>query len=214
MSEEKQKEIKTLKEWEESGKNWNDFCKPGDLVDEYVYWYFLEILPPRNMVAGYLQVGEPYDSRMNPKTGKYTATYPTFVRVEDKTWKYCGNCFPGEYINTEYKPVYTSIKGFLKDTYGIEYGMQRTRPRVRCQDGFEMSVQAGVMLYSIPRLNLSDGDYTACEIGFPNREEELIKQYAEDPKNLTETVYGYVPVKLIDEVIKKHGGFAREEEKR
>ena len=29
MSEEKQKEIKTLKGWEESGKNWDDFCKPG-----------------------------------------------------------------------------------------------------------------------------------------------------------------------------------------
>lgn len=47
MSEEKQKEIKTLKEWEESGKNWDDFCKPGELVDEDVYWYFLNILPPK-----------------------------------------------------------------------------------------------------------------------------------------------------------------------
>ena len=64
MSEE-QKEIKTLKGWEESGKNWDDFCKPGELVDEDIYWYFLNILPPRNMGAGYLQVGEPYDSRLN-----------------------------------------------------------------------------------------------------------------------------------------------------
>ena len=62
-SEQKQKEMKTLKGWEESGKNWDDFCKPGELVDEDVYWYFLNILPPRNMGAGYLQVGEPYDSR-------------------------------------------------------------------------------------------------------------------------------------------------------
>lgn len=81
MSEEKQKEIKTLKGWEESGKNWDDFCKPGELVDEDIYWYFLNILPPRNMGAGYLQVGEPYDSRLNPKTGKYMATYSTFVKV-------------------------------------------------------------------------------------------------------------------------------------
>lgn len=101
MSEEKQKEIKTLKEWEESGKNWDDFCKPGELVDEDVYWYFLNILPPRNMGAGYLQVGGPYDSRLNPKTGKYMATYSTFVRVEDKVWKYCGNCFPGESVDIE-----------------------------------------------------------------------------------------------------------------
>ena len=74
-----------------------------------------------------------------------------------------------------------------------------------------MSVQAGTMLYSIPRLNLSDGEYTACEIGFPNREEELIEQYAENLEDLTETVYAYVPIEVIGEVIKKHGGFAREE---
>lgn len=101
MNEEKQKEIKTLKGWEESGKNWDDFCKPGELVDEDVYWYFLNILPPRNMGAGYLQVGEPYDSRLNPKTGKYMATYSTFVRAGDKAWKYCGNCFPGESVDIE-----------------------------------------------------------------------------------------------------------------
>ncbi len=99
MNEEKQKKIKTLKEWEESGKNWDDFCKPGDLVDEDVYWYFLNILPPRNMGAGYLQVGEPYDSRLNPRTGKYMATYSTFTKVENEVWRYCGNCFPGEAVD-------------------------------------------------------------------------------------------------------------------
>ena len=93
---EKELKPKTIKEWEESGRNWDDFCKPGDLVDEDVYWYFLGILPPRNMKSGYLQVGEPYDSRLNQKTGKYASTYMTFVRVEDKVWKYCGNCFVGE----------------------------------------------------------------------------------------------------------------------
>ena len=42
MNEEKRNGIKTLKEWEKSGKNWDNFCKPGDLVDEDVYWYFLK----------------------------------------------------------------------------------------------------------------------------------------------------------------------------
>lgn len=50
MSEEKQKEIKTLKGWEESGKNWDDFCKPGELVDEDVYWYFLRDLPEKRIL--------------------------------------------------------------------------------------------------------------------------------------------------------------------
>lgn len=29
------------------------------------------------------------------------ATYPTFVKVGDKVWKYCGNCFPGESVDIE-----------------------------------------------------------------------------------------------------------------
>ena len=116
MNGEKQKEIKKLKDWEESGKSWDDFCNPGDLVDEDVYWYFLNVLPPRNMEAVYLQVGEPYSSKFNSKAGRYMATYPTFVRAEDKVWKYCGNCFPGECVDAEYKPVDSAMKEFFKYT--------------------------------------------------------------------------------------------------
>ena len=43
---------------------------------------------------------------------------------------------------------------------------------------------------------------------------ELIEQYAENPEDLTETVYAYVPIEVIGEVIKKHGGFAGEERER
>lgn len=99
MSIEKQRKIKTLEEWKESGKDWDRFCEPGDLVGEDVYWHFLEALPPRSMGSGYLQMGEPHDSRLNPKTGKYASTYMTFVRVEDGVWKYCGNCFAGETVD-------------------------------------------------------------------------------------------------------------------
>lgn len=163
----------------------------------------------------YFKTQSPYGKWSHQTTSQEeTSITNYFVRAEDKVWKYCGNCFPGECVDAEYKPVYSDIKEFLKDTYGVKDGMQRTRPRIRCQDGFEMSVQAGSMLYSTPRFNLRDGEYTACEIGFPNREEELIKQYAEDPEDLTETVYAYVPVEVIDEVIKKHGGFERKEGKR
>lgn len=79
MSAEKQRKIKTLEEWKESGKDWDRFCEPGDLVGEDVYWHFLEALPPRSMGYGYLQMGEPHDSRLNPKTGKSASTYMTFV---------------------------------------------------------------------------------------------------------------------------------------
>lgn len=47
-------EIKTIKGWEKfadehSGEStdWGAYCKPGDIVGEDVYDYFLDILPPR-----------------------------------------------------------------------------------------------------------------------------------------------------------------------
>ena len=84
-------------------------------------------------------------------------------------------------------------------------------PLVVCKDGFVMSVQCGQSLYSSPRDVAKR--YSEVEIGFPSAPESLIAEYADDweierdddPK-LCETVYGYVPVKLVNKVLKKHGG--------
>ena len=84
-------------------------------------------------------------------------------------------------------------------------GMTRTyNPNVVCKDGFVMSVQAGQSLYSEPR-DVVDS-YEEAEVGFPSEEESLLTTYAEDGENLCDTVYGYVPCSIIDEVIEKHGG--------
>ena len=88
-------------------------------------------------------------------------------------------------------------------------------PYVVCKDGFEMSVQCGQSLYSSPRDVAKR--YREVEIGFPSVPEPLIAEYAEDweiegdddPK-LCETVYGYVPVRLVNKVLKKHGGIDEE----
>ena len=77
-------------------------------------------------------------------------------------------------------------------------------PHVVCNDGFEMSVQAGQSLYSEPR-DVADS-YEEAEVGFPSTEESLLTSYAEDGEALCDTVYGYVPCSIIDEVIEKHGG--------
>ena len=77
-------------------------------------------------------------------------------------------------------------------------------PHVICKDGFKMSVQAGQSLYSTPK-DVAD-DYEEAEVGFPSTEETLLTTYAEDNNNLCDTVYGYVPCSIIDEVIEKHGG--------
>ena len=84
-------------------------------------------------------------------------------------------------------------------------------PLVICKDGFVMSVQCGQTLYSSPRDVVKR--YSEVEIGFPSAPEPLIAEYAEDwevegddDPRLCNTVYGYVPVKLVDQVLKKHGG--------
>ena len=81
---------------------------------------------------------------------------------------------------------------------------------IKCADGFTMSVQAHNGAYCSPRINNAE-KYTAVEVGFPNREEPLLLKFAEDPDKPTETVYGWVPAKVVATVIAKHGGMIQGE---
>ena len=80
-------------------------------------------------------------------------------------------------------------------------------PQIVCVDGFTMSVQVGFSLYSTPKKVAKR--YSAVEIGYPSEREPLIEKYVEsiyeDP-DYTDTVYPYVPVKIVNQVLKKHGG--------
>ena len=80
------------------------------------------------------------------------------------------------------------------------------RPGIKCQDGFQVSIQAGDGLYCEPRVNLEDGNYDSVELGCPNQIEPLILEYAENPEHPTDTVYAQVPIQVVDELIAKHGG--------
>ena len=81
-------------------------------------------------------------------------------------------------------------------------------PQIHCTDGFSMSVQVGYSLYSTPKKVAKR--YSAVEIGFPSEYEPLIEEFAEgsfdETPDYTETVYPYVPVAIVDKVLKKHGG--------
>ena len=76
--------------------------------------------------------------------------------------------------------------------------------RIECKDGFSMSIQAGEGHYCDPRDNI--GPYNSVECGFPSEYEELIIAYAEARHEPTKTVYGWVPVGVVTNVIAKHGG--------
>jgi carbonic anhydrase/acetyltransferase-like protein (isoleucine patch superfamily) len=83
-------------------------------------------------------------------------------------------------------------------------GIQVVRPRVKCTDGYTVSVQAGEYHYCSPR---ADADhFDKVELGYPSDEDFELIDYAEDKERPCDTVYGYVPVELVDGVLAKHGG--------
>ena len=108
-----------------------------------------------------------------------------------------------------------TVNKWLKETLKTtEYGhgiIQDIRPHVKCKDGFCISVQASQRNYCLPRV---DGDviYDKVELGYPNVEDELIAEYAEDDDKLTKTVYPYVPVEVVNRLIEKHGGIVESNE--
>ena len=85
-----------------------------------------------------------------------------------------------------------------------EAGTTRNK-RVICADGFEMSVQAHQTAYCSPRIDNAE-KYTSVEIGFPSEVEPMLMEYCDEPGIPLNTVYGYVPVQTVTNVLAKHGG--------
>lgn len=110
---------------------------------------------------------------------------------------------------------------------------QKVRPRIVCNDGYSVSVQASEYTYCEPRYTQwqnEDGwqvingnywsssktpmnfetdhftPYESVELGYPSEADELIYEYAEG-NDYTSTVYGCVPVKIVEQLIEKHGGY-------
>ena len=207
-------DVKTMAGWEEfaishpAKNDWDDYCRPGDSIDREVYDYFLNILPPATMHGGYFQAGGAVDDRKDPKNGRYRATYGTFAQEGPNHYVYLGNCFKGEHEATDFWIDFGSVEEFLAQTErrGID-GWQRSRPHIRCQDGFSLSVQAGKQFYSRPKMDIHGGNYTHVEIGRLSAEEPMLLPYAENTRNPKKSIYAFVPIDIVETVIRKHGGF-------
>lgn len=90
--------VKTLRGWRESGlPRFEEFCSPGDEVDQELVDYFVNILPPIRVGPACTQAGEPVTHEKFK--GGFLATYTTFHLTGDGRWKYDGCCFPGETVN-------------------------------------------------------------------------------------------------------------------
>lgn len=77
-----------------------------------------------------------------------------------------------------------------------------------CKDGFSISVQAHARGYCLPRDNI--GPYVAVECGFPSGPvtPEMMAFIERGWTEPTESVFAYVPVAIVRELIAMHGGEA------
>ena len=77
--------MKTMEQWRESKEDFTKFAKPGDEIDEEIYFYFLEVLPPAKMTGYGFLVGEPYDHNEDNKP-LYAAFYnkPAYDKPDDR----------------------------------------------------------------------------------------------------------------------------------
>jgi hypothetical protein len=103
---------------------------------------------------------------------------------------------------------YAEVRGadYFKNAWAGILPMRRVRT-IRCADGLEFSAQASVGHYCSPRKNL--GPWVAVEVGFPTQRVEEFMEYAENPAAPTDTVYGWVPVEVVEAVVRAHGGLAQ-----
>lgn len=109
------------------------------------------------------------------------------------------------------------INQYLSDNYivgldefinGERFFYLGSRPRVVCKDGFTISIQASKNHYCYPRASFKPRDgktYSAVELGYPSAVDDLITFYAKDDE-YTKTVYGWVPIDVVVQLIEKHGG--------
>lgn len=103
---------------------------------------------------------------------------------------------------------------------GTKAGLREDNNKIRCADGFTLSVIAGGGTYCTPRPDWPfdggvdknyRGPYTHVEVGFPSEKPEPWdewKNLADDSGDFdpTDTVYGYVPVELVRSLVEAHGG--------
>lgn len=120
-------------------------------------------------------------------------------------------------------------KTYKKDGYNV-------RPRVKCADGFSISIQGGTyghyckpkgLVTFKPYGHTNVDVYEEVELGFPTYtgfimrtmlwlakkfpkqvkcNNRLIGEYAEEPSNPENTVYAYVPIEIVEKLIAVHGG--------
>lgn len=96
------------------------------------------------------------------------------------------------------------INKYIRDNRVIIRGTALVKKLV-CKNGLTLSVQASFFHYCSPRED-SLSHYDSVEVGYPSRKVDDLMEYAERPETPTETVYGWVPVDVINKIVDDNGG--------
>lgn len=96
---------KTYKGWQESGlRTFEEYCFPGDKVDEAVIDHFVNSISPITLRSDFVQAGEAYSCEPDEQSGRHKNTYTTFHKIGDDLWIFDGYCFKGENENRVTRP--------------------------------------------------------------------------------------------------------------
>ena len=110
--------------------------------------------------------------------------------------------YPDDWESAEYR--FTTMLGGM-----CEYpdrSVNSIFPQMECADGFTFSVQGHWGAYSSPRDDFAE-HYSSVEVGFPSERVEDLMPYIDGAdSNPTQTVYGYVPLHIVEKIIADHGG--------
>ena len=112
------------------------------------------------------------------------------------------------------------LQEFMKDTVkfktykmnnGQTFTMQELRPRIFCNNGVSLSVQASELHYCEPRFS-GNLKYDCVEVGYPsiNPPESWIEYQEDSERDPKDTIYPYIPVGLVEKWINENGGIDRE----
>ena len=82
-------------------------------------------------------------------------------------------------------------------------------PSLLCRDGFSISIQGNSTAYCYPKEDNCQL-YEHVELGYPSKYDDLIMEWIEEEDSPCSTVYGYVPVKVVNQLIEKHGAYDKE----
>lgn len=129
-----EKNVYTMEQWAKDG---TFKAKPGQFVEESIYWQMVNCVPPRSCSRNYLQVGEAYGYDFD----KHCTTYSTFAR-EDGMWKFLGDLPYGEG-----KPRLKDFSDLVFEPHPI--GLKNhTQAKMTFDNGYGVSVICGTLFYS------------------------------------------------------------------